>query len=232
MNAVKGTYRLLYEDMRFYLILFSAITILMAAVYLFIGIFFDADYYGTLFGPLYGAICTVAIYELVVTFPIAIGLGSTRSLFIKCYFLMGFLMVFGTTFVLNSLYFIIYLLETNGFHKVGVFHPGMFYSYEPKLIPFFWIDFMVGLTLFGLSSFITMSWRRLGTVQFFIYFFIITMFITSIIAILGTNQSIEWISKFSPLEIFNTIGLFGLILILLTYPLMKNAPLKMKGAKA
>lgn len=54
MNAVKGTNRLILDDMRWYLMLFSLITLMLTAVYLAVGFIFDVAFTTQLFGPMYG----------------------------------------------------------------------------------------------------------------------------------------------------------------------------------
>lgn len=68
MNAVKGTNRLIRDDMRLYLGIFSSIALMLAVVYLAIGFIFDVSYATQLFGPMYGGICTFAIGELLHCF--------------------------------------------------------------------------------------------------------------------------------------------------------------------
>ena len=57
MNAVKGTNRLILDDMRWYLMLFSLITLMLTAVYLAVGFIFDVAFTTQLFGPMYGDLC-------------------------------------------------------------------------------------------------------------------------------------------------------------------------------
>ncbi|WFR63825.1 hypothetical protein P9222_06105 [Paenibacillus amylolyticus] len=54
MNAVQGTNRLIRDDMRLYLIIFTSISLMLTVVYLAIGLIFDVSYTTQLFGPMYG----------------------------------------------------------------------------------------------------------------------------------------------------------------------------------
>ena len=54
MNAVKGTNRLILDDMRLYLVIFTSIALGLTAVYVAIGFLFDVRYSSQLFGPMYG----------------------------------------------------------------------------------------------------------------------------------------------------------------------------------
>jgi hypothetical protein len=89
MNAVKGTNRLILDDMRLYLVIFTSIALGLTAVYVAIGFLFDVRYSSQLFGPMYGGICTFAIAGLVTLYPVAIGMGSTRIQFMKSFYMMG-----------------------------------------------------------------------------------------------------------------------------------------------
>ncbi|WKL04407.1 hypothetical protein Q0F98_15680 [Paenibacillus amylolyticus] len=95
MNAVKGTHRLIRDDMRLYLGIFSSIALMLAVVYLAIGFIFDVSYATQLFGPMYGGICTFAIGGIITLFPVAIGMGSTRIQFMKSFYMNSVWMVAG-----------------------------------------------------------------------------------------------------------------------------------------
>ncbi|WP_308722562.1 hypothetical protein [Paenibacillus polysaccharolyticus] len=96
MNAVKGTNRLILDDMRLYMLIFTSIALGLTAVYVAIGFLFHVSYSSQLFGPMYGGICTFAIAGLITLYPVAIGMGSTRIQFMKSFYTMGAFMVVGT----------------------------------------------------------------------------------------------------------------------------------------
>ncbi|MEI5906996.1 hypothetical protein WAK64_07990 [Bacillus spongiae] len=229
MNAIRGTYRLIYEDLSWFLRLFSFITVLLAAVYVVIGVVFDLRIPTSLFGPMYGGICTIAAVGLFFPFHIAIALGSTRAQFLKSYYVITTWMVIVGIFVLNIVYLIMNFLYQSGIHELSFYHPGYFYSQEYHFLNYFWIDLMLGFLLLGFSSFLTACWRRLGARNFFIIFFSINLPLTLLMSKLNLASFLEWFSQVNILLLFTLLGSSGWILLALTYPVMKNAPLAMKG---
>ncbi|MDX8366350.1 hypothetical protein [Cytobacillus sp. IB215665] len=232
MNAVKGTYRLLYEDMRWWLLLFSAITLGLAVIFIAIGVIFEVSFTATLFGPIYGAICTIAAIGIVYSFPVLIGLGSTRKQFLKSYYFIASIMVICFITVLNIIYFFMNTLNQLGVHKLSFFHPGMLYSINYHILAYVWIDLMVGFSLLGLSAFLTVSWRRLGNRNFLIIFFAFNLLATILINIVNITSLLEWIFELNVIYTFTIVGFIGFCLLICTFPMMKHAPLVMKARNA
>lgn len=137
MNATKGTNRLILDDMRWYLMIFSSITLMLTVVYLAIGFIFDVTYTTQLFGPMYGGICAFAIAGIITLFPVAIGMGSTRIQFMKSFYIISVWMVVGTITILNVIYFIMHLLHEYGTLGVTFYQPGMLYSSEYHFFPIY-----------------------------------------------------------------------------------------------
>lgn len=233
MSAVKGTYKLVFNDMRWFLILFSCITLAMAVIYLLIGMIFDvpAKTNSSLFGPIYGGICAFAGAGIVQPFQVAIGLGSTRKQFLKSYYAMAGLMVVASITVLNVLYLIMDFLLEKGINKFKFFHPGYMESLDYHFFTYYWFDLMIGFLLMGLTALTTVLIRRMGIVNFLIAMVLFSMVLTLILLPGNAPSIFGWIVQTDVFLLFTTIGIIGMAMLLLTYPLMKDAPLKMKSSK-
>lgn len=231
MNSIRGTYQLVFDEFNWYFKIFSLITLLLSVVYLFVSIIFKIPLQSgaALFGPIYGGISTFAVAGLVIPFQVAIGLGSTRSQFLKSYNVMAVVMVITSITYLNILYFIMKVLLDKGINSFHFYHPAELVSSEYHFFTYYWIDLMVGFIILGLSSFIAVLVRRLGILYFLIVLVLLSILVT-FLSINGISSDFfTWIIKIKPINLFTFIGLLGMALQSLTFPLMKNAPLKMKG---
>ncbi|WP_088010526.1 hypothetical protein [Gottfriedia acidiceleris] len=231
MNSIRGTYQLVLDEFKWYFKIFSLITLLLSVVYLFVSIIFKIPLQSgaALFGPIYGGISTFAVAGLVIPFQVAIGLGSTRSQFLKSYNVMAVVMVITSITYLNILYFIMKVLLDKGINSFHFYHPAELVSSEYHFFTYYWIDLMVGFLILGLSSFIAVLVRRLGILYFLIALVLLSILLT-FLSINGISSDFfTWIIKIKPINLFTFIGLLGMALQSLTFPLMKNAPLKMKG---
>lgn len=231
MNSVKGTYQLIYDDLRWYFMLFSTITLGLSIIYLLISIMFNipSGTEAALFGPTFGGICTFAIAGLVVPLQVAIGLGSTRIQFLKSYNVMASLMVVGSITLLNVLYLIMNFLIDKGINKFHLYHAGEWYSANYHFFSYYWIDLMIGFFILGTSSLTVVLIRRLGVLNFLILLVAISIILT-LTSISGYNLTVfNWILKNNVLMTFTILGFVGMVLQSLTFPMMKNAPLKMKS---
>ncbi|CAI6080172.1 hypothetical protein PAECIP112173_02802 [Paenibacillus sp. JJ-100] len=231
MNAVKGTNRLMLDDMRLYLTIFTSIALGLTAIYIAISLLFNVSYSSQLLGPMYGGICAFAVAGLITLYPVAIGLGSTRIQFMKSFYMMGACMVAGTMVILHTIYLIVHLLNTRGGLGVTLFQPGMLYSSQYRIFSYLWIDLMLGFLVLGLSVFLTVCWIRLGMRNFLILLFGLGLVMSLVTVFTDLIELLGWITKVDMLLLFTVLGLIGGALLLSTYPMMKHAPLVRKSSK-
>ncbi|PGM53302.1 hypothetical protein [Bacillus sp. AFS053548] len=231
MNSIRGTYQLVFDELKWYFKLFSLITLLLSVVYVFVSMIFKIPLQSSaaLFGPIYGGISTFAVAGLVIPFQVAIGLGSTRTQFLKSYIVMSVLMVITSITYLNILYYIMNILLDKGINSFHFYHPAELVSSEYHFFTYYWVDLMVGFIILGLSSFIAVLVRRLGILYFLIALVLLSILVT-FLSINGISSDLfTWIVNIKPINLFTLIGLVGIALQLLIFPMMINAPLKMKA---
>ncbi|MFD4706047.1 hypothetical protein ACFWM3_14430 [Gottfriedia sp. NPDC058432] len=231
MNSIRGTYQLVFDELKWYFKIFSLITLLLSVVYVLVSIIFKIPLQSgaALFGPTYGGISTFAVAGLVIPFQVAIGLGSTRRQFLKSYIVMSLLMVITSITYLNILYYIMNILLDKGINSFHFYHPAQLVSSEYHFFTYYWVDLMVGFMILGLSSFIAILVRRLG-ILYFLMTLVLGSILMTFLSINGISSDLfSFILNSKPLNLFTLIGLIGIVLQLLTFPMMLNAPLKMKG---
>ena len=237
MNAAQGTARLIYEDARWFLVklLFLYITLPLTAAWVIIGVFFEQGgsesfligpaYF--FFIPYYGA----AGFKSLL--PIAIGLGSTRTQLLKMFYLVGTSIVFVYMVCLNLCQWLLAYLYQEGISSATILHPGQLYSSEHQFLPYLWIDLMVALLLFGFMFFLYCVTYRLGMKRALIGTSILGIAAMFLFYSGAVDAPIEWVSQMniSALTAFTLAGAIGLLALLATYPMMRNASLLAKSSK-
>jgi len=180
---------------------------------------------------MYGGICAFAVAGIVTLYPVAIGLGSTRIQFLKSFYLISAWMVVGTITILNVIYLIMHLLHEAGWLGVTFYQLGKLYSSDYHFLSYLWIDLMMGFLVLGLSIFSTVCWIRLGMRNFLILFFGLSLVLTLALVLSDLSVLVKWFTSINMLTFSTIVGALGWVFILCTYPMMRNAPLAMKGRK-
>ncbi|WP_020619096.1 hypothetical protein [Paenibacillus daejeonensis] len=231
MNAAQGTARLIYEDARWFLVklLFLYITLPLTAAWVIIGIFFEqAGSESFLIGPAYFFFIPyygAAGFKSLL--PIAVGLGSTRTQLLKMFYLVGTSLVLVYMLFLNLCQWLLAYLHQEGISSASILHPGQFYSSEHQFLPYLWIDLMIGMLLFGSMFFLYCITYRLGMKRTLIGISILGM-VTMLLVYSGAlGVPTEWLSlmNMNAMTGFTLAGAVGLMALLATYPIMRNASL-------
>jgi hypothetical protein len=231
MSALYGNILLIYHDARWVLgkVLFLYIVLPLMAAWFAVGLIFDlpADVAIQISVPVYINIAIVAITGFNSLYPIAIGMGSTRVQFLKAYYGTGLGAVFFTILLLNVCQYVMLTAYNRWIVLANIVHPAVLYRADYQFIPYFWIDLMVGLFLFGFTFLIYCLWYRLGSAR---------MLISLTVVIIGglflyyggaLESWFTWIwLNVNPMTAFILLGLIGLAALFSTYPLMRNAPLQ------
>jgi len=115
----------------------------------------------------------------------------------------------------------------------NILHPGLLVRPDYHFFTYFWVDFMLGLFLFGLTFLIYSIWYRLGTTKMLI---VVMIFFTGA-ALLNYGGVLStwfnWLAGLgiTPLNYSYLFGAAGLLALSITYPLMRNAPLRPKPSR-
>lgn len=232
--------QLIYEDASWLMgkLLFLFITIPLLIAWSTLGLFVDlsgADVISAISGPAYFFILMLALGGFISLFPIAIGMGSTREQFLKSFYIVGIASVAICLLFLNIGQYILVRISHN------ILHPGIFLMDNYHFFAFLLIDIMFGWFLFGMALFSYCVLYRLGISRSLVVLMVIA--IAGIFLYYGgaLDSTFAWMGTLDmdAMVIGNMVtlgnlflillGVLGLVVLLITYPLMKNASLKPKS---
>lgn len=238
MKSLYGTVRLVSEDALFFYfgkLLFLYITIPLTLFWLLIGYVFEfgSDTVAAISGPTYFLIAFFGIGGFKSLYPIAIGFGSTRTQFLKVFYGVSILGVILSMLFLNVLQLILKTAYQQWGIGAKILHPGLFLVNEYHFFTYLWIDLMFGLFLLGVTFLLYSINYRIGMRKSIIVLMLLS-FIGMFLHYGGyLNNSMEWFLGLDfddiGMTLITILGLSGIGALLLTYPIMRNAPLKPKS---
>ena len=237
MNASLGTFRLLYEDARWFIgkLLLLYVTLPLTAAWLLVGISFELkDTYSALYGPAYFFfIPFYGVMGFKSLLHIAVSLGSTRVQLLKSFYIVGLLGVILYMLCLNICQWILWILHDSGISSVSIGHPGTLLSNEFHFLSYLWIDIMIGLVLFGCSFFVYSITYRAGMTRTLIGTMIIGIAFMFLYYSGALTGAVDWASNMNlnAMSGFTLAGAAGAAALLATYPIMRNASLLPKGKR-
>jgi hypothetical protein len=230
MNAKKGTFRMIYEDALTFAgkILLLWITLPLLAAWLILGYYVDlaaSDVVSAISGPVYFMIPFLAIAGHRTLFPVAMGMGSTRDQFLKCYYGVS----------IAALLFLLVLLNAGQYLLVKmshiILHPGPFLIAEYHFFSYLWLDVIFGLLLFGIAFFLYAVWYRMGLVRSLTLFMGITIAVIFLYHSEFPGRLAERVGITAPegTALAVILTLTGLGLIFATYPVLRKASIYPAG---
>ena len=239
MNSLYGTVRLVSEDSLWFFgkLLFLYITIPLTIVWLLIGYIFGLgdETVVSIAGPAYSFAPIFAIAGFKSLYPIAIGLGSTRTQFLKVFYSVGLLSVVLSILFVNVLHGLLKAVFQQWDIDSNIFQPGLFLVNEYHFLTYLWIDLMFVLFLMGVSFLLYSIKFRLGTRKSLFALMLLSL-VTMFLYYGGyLTNSMDWFMELDlaalKMKLISLIGLFGIGALLVTYPIMRNASLKPKARK-
>lgn len=232
MNAMNGTLRLMYEDAYWFIgkLLLLYITLPLTLAWGILGLYVDlpaADVVSAISGPAYFFLSYLAIAGFQSLFPVAIGMGSTRTQFLKCYYKVAILSIVILMLLLNVCQYLLVQMSHT------ILHPAVFLMEEYHFISFFWLDLIFALFLFGVTFLIYCVWYRLGTNRSLILMMAVT--VICMFLYYGGFRSV-WLDWLEMADTHGTttailLSVLSLSVFFSTYPMMKHAPLSPKSKK-
>jgi hypothetical protein len=237
MSSFYGNYRLIIRDVNWYFgrVLFLYITFPLMLAWIIIGMVFNLspDVIPGISIHVYVNIAILALVGFKTIFPIAIGMGSTRQQFLKTFYATGLGTVLFVILLLNISQLFLATVYNRMLGWSNLMHPAVLFRSSYQFLPYFWIDLMLALFLFGFSFLVFCLWYRLGLVAMFSI--LMSLAIAGLFlyysGILGPGVERLWQAGRDSLLFFAVPGLAGLAILLGTYPLMRDAPLEPKPRK-
>ncbi|MGY5343625.1 hypothetical protein ACXFAU_14385 [Paenibacillus glucanolyticus] len=234
MNATLGTYRLIYEDARWFIgkLLLLYVTLPLTAVWIIIGTFELDNTLATIAAP--GYFFFIPFYGIMgfkSILPIAVGLGSTRTQLLRSFYAVGVSTVVMYFVILNVVHLLLMTLYERGISTVSTLHVGLLYSSEYQFFAYLWIDLMFGFLLFGGVFFIYCVMYRLGMTWTLVGVMAIGITAMFLFYSGALDAPIAWLSTLNvnAMTGFTIAGIAGLLALLVTYPMMRNASLQPKA---
>ena len=239
MNSLYGTVRLVFEDSLWFFgkLLFLYITIPLTLVWLLIGYIFGIgnDVVVSISGPTYFFVPFFAIVGFKSLYPIVIGLGSTRTQFLKVFYGVSILGSVLSFLLLNVMQFILKTVFLQWDINSNILHPGEFLVNEYHFFSYLWIDLMFGLFLIGVAFLLYSVNFRLGMTKSMIVLMLLSLVMMFLYYGGYLNKSMDWFLGMDfdalKLNLITLLGFCGIGALLLTYPMMRNASLKPKARK-
>ena len=237
MSAIKGNLYMLFHEASWALgqVLFLYIILPLMALWVLIGLLFNLtpDVATAIPVPVYINITIVAWIGFKPLYLTAIGLGSTREQYIKSFYLVYLAAVFAVMLILNICQYLLKAVYQQIFGWSNILHPGLLVRPDYHFFTYFWVDLMIGLFLFGLTFLIYSIWYRLGTTKILLVAMI--FFTGAALLYYGgvLNTWFNWLVglDITPLNYSYLFGAAGLLVLSITYPLMRNAPLQPKPSR-
>lgn len=220
MNTLKGPFKVVSKEMRLTFCINVGITIALFALFIFLSTQLDGnEMLGLIFGPFYIVFLTYAFmffksYQFILSF------GGTRKQFMISSFISSLLYIGLGTILLTVLHYMGEMVFHNGY----VFHMADILS-DANPAMYFWVDFLWLFILFGIGMFAQVINFNLGTLR---------TLIAAAAIILGSVTAYFFMDLTPLLEFFITdymlflhlLALGSFILLVLSYFIMRNAPLE------
>lgn len=224
MNTFTGPFRLMMKEMSMTFYINIAITFVLFLFFNFIG-FIDAADSGIffLFGPLFIVFLLYAFinfkgYQYIVS------LGGTRKQFVFAFYLSGLIFSLISVLLLNLFYYLSTNIINSASTSVDFFHFANLVNTSNGLV-YLWVDFSWIFFLFSLGMIAKTIWFNYGT--------ILSLVVATILLIISTVvivfSDMSWLMDLFFLHHLPFVTIlfgFALVFLLVSYLLMKNAPLE------
>ncbi|WP_047981891.1 hypothetical protein [Ornithinibacillus contaminans] len=239
MNSLHGTVRLVSEGLLYFFGKFMLlyITIPLTLMWLLIGFTFGIgeDVIASISGPAYFFIAFFSIIGYKSLYSTAIAFGSTRIQLLKMCYGVGILAVVLSMLSINVLQLIVRTAYEHWDVGARILHPGLFLGQDYNFFTYLWMDIMVGFFLFGVPFLLYSINFRLGMQKSIIILMVLALIIMFLHYGSFLSNAVEWFVGLDfdalGMTLISLLGLVGLVALLLTYPIMRNAPLRAKSSK-
>lgn len=224
MNTFTGPFRLMMREMNLTFYINVCITFILFVFYNILG-YMGAAEIGSfiLFGPLF---VVFLLYPFInfSGYQYILSLGGTRKQFVLAFYLSAFIYSVLSGVILNVFYLFTNILNNGN----SLFHFAKFIHTTNWLI-YFWIDFSWIFFLFSLGMMAKTIWFNYGT-AFLLAASTILLIIGTVVVVFGDISTLINIFFVHHLKFVSILFGLSIVFLLLSYSLMKNAPLR-KGER-
>lgn len=220
MNTLKGPLKIVTKEMGMTFYINAGITVALFVLYLFLSSQAEGnEYLGVLFGPFY-VIFLVYPFVLFKSYNFILSLGGTRKQFITSTFIATLIFIVIGVLILNGLNVISEMVLQNGhlFHMADILN-------DANTAMYFWIDFLWLFSLFAIGMFAQVINFNLGTVRTLTLGAVLILGGVAAFFLIDLTPLFEFIFM-EHLLFVHLLALGSLILLVLSYFMMRNAPLE------
>lgn len=237
MNTYKATIRLILEDAVYF---FGRLGFLYITLPLFLfwsigGAVFKFDgAVGAISAVLYVFVPIFAVEGFKNLFRVAMSMGSTRTVFLKAYYLVGTGAIILSMVLLNILQLLLVTLFEKKLIMADILHYGRFLVAEYDFITYLLIDILISTVLFGLAFLLYCIYYRIGMKKLVLGGTGLTLAVMLLYYSGALNGILRSMTpgRFDPMLSAAVLGTIGLVCMFSTYPLMRNAPLTEKTIRS
>ncbi|GGI39491.1 hypothetical protein [Mammaliicoccus stepanovicii] len=225
MNNLKGSFSIIFKDLRLQIYTFTIVLLVLAGVYVAIAIFNELENFKPVIsGPIIGILGFMPLFLFGDPFKASIELGATRKQYILSAWISYIIFVFIMLAIHELIIFIIDLMtkftDVNlDLARIGDLVPNI------NGFDYAWIDFLTVMFLAGICFLVAAIIYRVGIIPTLIGLFAVGVVIFVWIVVGDVNPLVNWVFDHA-YQTFHILGLAGLISALLIYPLMIRVTLK------
>lgn len=220
MNTLKGPFKVVSKEMRLTFYINAFLTIALFALYIFLSTKTDSnELLGVIFGPFY-VVFLAYPFVFFKAYKYILALGGTRKQFMISAITASMIHLIGATVLLN----VLHLLGESLFHTGYNFHMADILA-DPNAAMYFWVDFLWLFILLGIGMFAQVIYFNLGAPRTLILGAIIILGSVAAYFFMDLTPLFEFIIQ-EHLLFLHLSALISLILIAVSYFMMRNAPLE------
>lgn len=220
MSTLKGAFKIVTKEMGLTFYINLALTIGLFALYCLLSFRVEgSEYLGVIFGPFY-VVFLAYPFILFKSYKYILALGGTRNHFLISTLLASFMYLFITVTVLNGLHLIGDMIFQDGY----IFHMADLVN-DTNTAMYFWVDFLWLSILFGIGMFVQVINFNLGTLRTLSGGAVLILTSVALFFFIDLTPLFEFIITDYALFV-HLLALGALILLVLSYFMMRNAPLE------
>lgn len=222
MSNLKGSFLIIFKEVKIQYITFTLVTLFLALLYLAVGYYAQpSDFSPLLSGPILGIFALLPFFMFSDPYKAAIELGATRKNYLYSLFLNMLMFVIGILIFHELLSQIIKFISHKTDTHITLIRLGELIT-NPSIFDFLWLDFLFAIFIVGLCLLLSSIIYRLGFVTTLILILIISVSLFLWYVLGDVMPMLKWISNHWYL-FFHLLALTGLCSCFATYIIMFKA---------
>ncbi|PHK49146.1 hypothetical protein [Staphylococcus edaphicus] len=226
MGDLKGSFSIIFKELKVQLYTFSTVLVVLAAIYFVIGFYIEpSDSYNPLLsGPVYGILGFLPFFMFGDAFKSSIELGATRRQYILSLWLSYIIFIVIMLIIQEVISFILERVASARSSEVTLMRVA---DILPNASGFdnMWVDFLAIMFIAGICFLLSAIMYRAGVIPTLIGLLFVGVIIFIWFVLGDFTPFFKWVYHHI-YEMFHILGAIGLISSLSIYPIMIKARLK------